>query len=77
MVSVQEVVLLAIFQGTGAVLGTTKVSLTNEKALSGMHDHQCIRFCRDMVDKVSLSIHEQCLKNRFRCANKTYETASF
>ncbi|CAN7113012.1 unnamed protein product [Brassica rapa subsp. narinosa] len=39
--------------GTGAVLGTTKVSLTNEKALSGMHDHQCIRFCRDMVDKGS------------------------
>ncbi|CAN6922459.1 unnamed protein product [Brassica oleracea] len=39
--------------GTGAVLGTSKVSLTNEKVLSGMHDHQCIIFCRDMVDKGS------------------------
>lgn len=57
---------LAIFQGTGAVLGTSKVSLTNEKVLSGMHDHQCIIFCRDMVDKVSQSIYEQCFKNRFK-----------
>lgn len=40
---------MGIFQGTGAVL----VSLTNEKALSGVHDQQLVRFCRDMVDKVS------------------------
>ncbi|KAL0719993.1 hypothetical protein Bca4012_069317 [Brassica carinata] len=36
--------------GTGAVL----VSLTNEKSLSGMHDQQLVRFCRDMVDKGSI-----------------------